>query len=336
MLFSGKISNAVLMYFDRKGEDISALLEAIPLPETFLRDPNHWINAKDMEDFMSQVARLNFQLSEENILEKIGHAGPEIRGWGVLDSVLRMMPSPQENFTHPEKFISYFISPPPPLANIIKTEECISFDLPVPADQFPNTITYLRAAFESLPVYVGRQQATCRWVGINLRIDWESKQNSIFGLEDTGYQISPDLMRNIITSLEQNQKELQEHNFELQAKHEQLLSSYKTLQEELARRPELNSFEKNPIKNFEFVEQTSLEALRNEIGRLNDYMIRSQQLIQLLVAQDRMSNQVKEAMRRVNWENVRSQFPKTIESCFEILENTQKNNKVSTQLKTEV
>jgi hypothetical protein len=79
-----------------------------------------------------------------------GHSTPKKKVWGVLDSVLRMMPRPQEIFQQPEKFLGYFISPEPPVENIVRTENGISFDIPLPAEQYPLVTTYLKSAFEAL------------------------------------------------------------------------------------------------------------------------------------------------------------------------------------------
>ena len=53
-------------------------------------------------------------------------------------------------------------------------------------------------------------------------------------------------------------------------------------------------------------------------------MVRAQQLITMLIGQDRLKPAVKEAMRRTDWERVKSQFPLTVQESRDILDKTQK------------
>jgi hypothetical protein len=74
VLFSCKISNAVLVFLDEKGEDIQPLLEASTLPEDFLRDPSYWIDSKELEGWLNLACTLYQKNSRESILVKIGQA----------------------------------------------------------------------------------------------------------------------------------------------------------------------------------------------------------------------------------------------------------------------
>src|SRR5690349_16205454 len=154
MLFSCKISSAILSYFDRQGDDLTPLLESTTLPEEFLRDPSYWMKAADMEAFLQMAQTISHD--DGPLFQKAGHAGPELRSWGVLDSVLRMMPRPQEILAQPQRFLSYFISPEPPVDHVVKTDSSIELDLPISSEIYPLVTNYLKAAFESLPVYVGK------------------------------------------------------------------------------------------------------------------------------------------------------------------------------------
>ena len=207
MLFSCKISSAILSYFERQGDDITPLLDCTSLPEEFLRDPSYWMKAAEMESFLQAAQRLSKE--DGPLFQKAGHSGPELRSWGVLDSVLRMMPRPHEILAQPQRFLSYFISPEPPIDNLFKTESSIEFDLPISSEIYPLVTTYLKAAFESLPLYVGKPLAQGSWQDIHLKLSWASEQESMFG-QDPGHQISPELLRSVVASLENHQKELEE------------------------------------------------------------------------------------------------------------------------------
>jgi hypothetical protein len=325
VLFSCKISSSILTYLERHGEDLTPLLESTPLPEEFLKDPSYWMPAKDMEKFLSSTAQLGPRLREpnENLLVSIGHATPDLRSWGVFDSVLRMM-SLHDVLAKPSRFLSYFISPEPPVDNLVRTENSMALDLPVPADQFPNSTTYLRACFESLPVFSGKPLGHCSWNGIRLQIAWEARQNDIFTDSDPGHQISPELMRDIVAQLEKHQLELQYKNAELEERNEQLRRAYRELEEDMRKKLSLQEVENSaskagPIKIFDPIDISSLVVLKDQVSRMGDYMVRAQQLMTMLIGQDRLNPAVQEAMKRVDWERVKKQFPLTMSSCFEIL-----------------
>jgi hypothetical protein len=327
MLFSCKISSAVITFFERQGEDLTPLLESTTVPEEFLRDPSYWLKAEDMESFLESALRLSHE--EGALFQKVGHSGPQLRSWGVLDSVIRMMPKPQEILAQPQRFLSYFISPEPPAEKIQHSEDSISFDLPISSEIYPLVTSYLKAAFESLPVYVGKPLAQCLWQDIHIQINWPADQESIFG-QDPGHQISPELMRSIVGQLETHQKDLERKNQELQHRNEELIITQKEIESEIAEKLNFNGNQKKlekgvaeDLHHLEFIDEGSIQILKNNLARLSDYMVRSQQLITLLVGQDRLKPSVKEAMRRTDWEKVKMQFPVTVGESQRILEKTQ-------------
>jgi len=321
MLFSCKISSAVLSYFDKQGEDLTLLLESTTLPEEFLRDPSYWMKAGDMEAFLQTATMLSND--DGPLLPRVGHSGPELRSWGVLDSVLRMMPRPQEIFAQPQRFLSYFISPEPPVDHVVKTESSIELDLPVSSEIYPLVTTYLKSAFESLPVYVGKPLATGTWQDIHLKINWASDQESIFEV-DPGHQISPELLRSVVASLEKHQRELEEKNRELQLRNEQLSKAQKEMEAQIAEKVEVQGVLTEPVHQLEFIDKNSIHALQHNMSKLTDYLVRASQLITMLVGQDRLRPSVKEAMRRTDWEQVKTLFPQTVQESRSILEKTQK------------
>lgn len=334
MLFSCKISSAVLTYLESKNEDLSQILDSTSLPEEFLCDSSYWMEAADMENFLATAEKI-YSL-QENLFQKVGHAGPGLRSWGVLDSVLKMMPRPQEILSQPERFLSYFVSPAPPIDHLVRGETSIEFDLPISSEQYPKVTEYLRSAFESLPMYVGQGLATCVWQGIHLKFEWQENQSSIFNESDLGHQISPELLRQVVASLEQHQLELEAKNRDLQAKNTQLAEQLNTFQKEIGerlnQRMELPHVLKDPVHRLEFIDPSSIEALKNNISRLGDYMVRAQQLITMLVAQDRLSPAVQQAMKRVDWNKVKTQFPEAIKTSHEILEKTQRHYEENTHV----
>jgi hypothetical protein len=323
--FSCKITSSILTYLERQGEDTNRVLEATALPEEFLKDPSYWMPAAEMEKFLQSVQRLPIAGSREELLVDIGRATPELRSWGVFDSVLRMM-SLQDMFAQPSRFLSYFVSPEPPVDNVQVFDDRVSFDLPIPSDQFPLTTRYLQSAFESLPRFGGHEMAQCRWQGMHLEIVWSQRQNTIFSGTDPGHQISPELMRSIVAQLEQHQMELQRKNADLESRHEQLRVAYQKLEGEIRQQQNLPtqiSVATAPVDlRASALSSTSRQALETQVSRLTDYMVRAQQLVTILVGGQRLQPHVQEAMKRVDWEWVKLQFPVTVESCLEILRQT--------------
>jgi hypothetical protein len=246
-----------------------------------------------------------------------------------------MMPRPQEIFNKPEQFLSYFISPKPPVDNLRRDNVSISFDLPLPAEQYPLVTTYLKAAFESLPVYVGQAFAQCEWEGIRVQLNWSTQQSSIF-TESVGHQVSPALFQSLIEDLQNTQREredLQKYIGDLEERLRanekrlaQVKASAKVISIEGVEDKSLLILNESPLVNLNFEGQSPTHTLNQNLARLHDYMVRAQQLITMLVAQGKMNASVKEAMRRVDWEHVKNQYPQTV---FESMELVKKMNKKS-------
>ncbi len=302
MHFSCKITNAILNYIESEKIDLSGIFSEIEseidIPWEHVRDSSNWMRAPDMEALLERI------IPDQDLLVRAGHATPKKKVWGVLDSVLRMMPRPQEIFQQPEKFLGYFISPEPPVENIVRTETGISFDIPLPAEQYPLVTTYLKSAFEALPKYVGLDAGNSRWQMMHFELDWPATQQSI--LNDEPHQVSPLLMQDVITQLQNNSRQLEEKNRELQRRNE-----------ELQRFP-IGENHKSEIQitqgnfsDFEFMKQPVHQVAQN-LSRLHDYMVRAHQLVTLLTAGQKQTPGIKEAFRRVDWEIVKNQYPQII------------------------
>ncbi len=313
MHFSCKITHSILTYLESEKIDLSAYFSETEVPWELLRDSSYWMRAPDMEAFLERLS-----LRTETLISA-GHNTPKNRVWGVLDSVLRMMPQPQEIFNQPEKFLSYFISPEPPIENLERFESGLSFDIPLPAEQYPLVTTYLKAAFESLPVYVGQTEANCEWSDIHFKIKWSSQQQSILNEGNSERNISPQLMQDVIRQLQQSGRELEEKNRELQRRNEELLR----LAQNSTEIPEDREVIQQDFSQFEFMKKPVHQVAQN-LSRLHDYMVRAHQLVTMLTAGQKQSAGIKEAFRRVDWEIVKNQYPQLI---LESLETLKKINK---------
>jgi len=138
VFFSCKITNSVIRHLHSQGQDLDPIIEAIDVPKEFLEDPSYWLDAAKIETFLREVD-LSFTEGTQSIITKIGHLCPTLKSWGVLDSVLRMMKEPQDMFSQPQRFLSYFISPAPPICDISRKDDSVSFTIPLTPEEFPFT-----------------------------------------------------------------------------------------------------------------------------------------------------------------------------------------------------
>jgi hypothetical protein len=305
--FSGKITNSVITFLQTQGVEVSQFYELTDVHVEFLKDPTCWLEAKKTEALLGQLeswAMVNLNL--ENPIEKIGHSAKELCAWGVLDSVLRMIERPQDIFLQPQRFISYFISPAPPIANIQRGESSVSFDLPISFEEYPHVASYIRAAIEAIPQFMGAQMAEAQWKQNRVTVSWSQTQSQMTDELVERRQMAPDVMQNLILTLEKTELALLEKTRELdKIKEENALAA----QSQVAQLTEIAH-----IHNM-------TPGLQQQILRLQDYFTRSQQLITLLVGQNRLSPQVREAMRRVNWETVQKSFSEVTQELLSEIEN---------------
>lgn len=321
MYFSCKITHAILTHLESEKVDLSAFFSEADIPWELLRDTSYWMQAPDMEAFLERLS-----LTHEALVNA-GHRTSKNRVWGVLDSVLRMMPKPQEIFHQPEKFLSYFISPEPPIENLERHASGLSFDIPLPAEQYPLVTTYLKAAFESLPGYIGQAYAHCEWSDIHFKIEWPSQQQSIIQEENEERNISPQLMQDVIRQLQQSSRELEEKNRELQRRNEELTRLAQQAKADNAHQPP-REVQQQDFSQFEFMKQPVHQVAQN-LSRLHDYMVRAHQLVTLLTVGQKQSPGIQKAFHKVDWEIVKNQYPQLILESLETLKKLNKSEKIN-------
>lgn len=317
MFLSCKISNATITHLESQGADWTPVFDKIKSSPSLLRDPSYWADADELEEFLREVSeRFRGNETAEEWMMQIGAREYELRSWGVLDQVLRIMARPQEILAQPERFLAYFISPQPPVLNIERSENHIAFDLPLMPEEWPLITSYLRGALSSLPTFVGQPLAQVAWEGVRLQINWMGSQEAFFGMEEASRQLSPEMMKNLIHTLERSQKELEGRN-------RSLLTQFESLQKRKKVRPgedisrlytQMSHIREQSLEFSVPVEQ----ALQN-FQTLHDYFIRAQQLITILVGQNRVTPAVQEAMRRLDWTNVTSGYGDLVASSMKSL-----------------
>jgi len=285
------------------------------MPFEFLKDSSYWLEADKMEKFLeaSEKILLSQDMESDSFVEDLAGQSAELRAWGVLDGVLRMLPKPQDIFAKPERFLSYFISPAPPIANILREDNAISFMIPIAKDEYPLSLGYLKTAMESLPTFLGREPFHVEWEDNTIRIAWKD-QEELFGEDHPGNMMNPELVRSLSFSLEESQLDLENKNKELMLKNIELENAKTALEKTLSK---INV--KDICEGDESI-FVPLSYMQTNIHRLQDYMSRSQQLVTLLIGQGRKDKQVTEAMRRVDWDFVLKEYPNLINEVYLSLE----------------
>ena len=318
----------MVAFLESKGEDIAVLLEGTSLPEEFLQDPSYWLQAEAMEKFLESALTLHFDSNPKALIE-VAHSIPKHRSWGVFDSVLRMMPL-SDVFAQPSRFISYFISPEVEITKVERSEQRLSFQVPLDFTQTPLTHLFLRSAFEALPLFSGQPLGLCHWSGELLTIGWGDSTGTQAPEPTTLPALSPETLRSIVSQLERHQMELQQKNADLEARNQQLREAFQKLQSEMRNQP--------PSDQQLLLDQAESLFLKKNLARLGDYMVRAQQLITILTTGPKSQPTiVKEALRRTDWSWVKENYPLTVMSCFEVLQKSNPKNpaRESTPLWTE-
>lgn len=326
MLFSSKISNSLLTFLERGGANLDPFFEQTNLPTEFLRDPSYWIKADEMESLISTAEQLfDEDLGGGQLIAKVGHECSDLKAWGVLDSVLKMMDSSGEIYSQPDRFLSYFISPPPPIGNVQKTETSVSFQVPLSPSTHPKTYAFLTAALEGLPKFFDENISEVNWSDTSVDVKWEVPQESLFKDQDPGRNMSPQFVQDIVRTMEENQRNLEAKNKELLLKNQELEAAKQALEthmqekiysEKLSGLSELAAGVAHEVNS-------PISYVMSNVRRLQDYMVRAQQLITLLVAQGRMDKQVQKAMQKVDWDYIQGEFPLAVNDSIQGLNRIQ-------------
>ncbi len=349
MQISCKLSNSILTYLQDSNEDIIPLLDSSSLSDECLQDPSYWMQVNEAEEFLMFATKHSRDVQNQETalqwIEKIGHSSPQIRCWGVLDSVLRMMPQPTEVFMHAERFVSNFISSSHLIEKVVRSENGIEFQMPFMAEEYPLVSAYIKSSFESIPVYSHQPLAHAEWNKNTFKITWGLTQNILISEEQSGQILNPKLVHSVLNSLEVQQSALLQKSMISAAKNKKHLSgelsaslfnlgpeltfvgAVSAMQDSVAapavpstpaKAPLTFVRERTSAQENSLDSQTRLELSQN-ISKLGDYMVRAQQLVTLLVGQERMNPSVKKAMDVVDWEFVKKQYPVLLDACREIL-----------------
>ncbi|MGE3975601.1 MAG: hypothetical protein AB7F59_13830 [Bdellovibrionales bacterium] len=319
VFFSSKISNSILTYFEREGLSQEFVYNQTHWPVEFLKDPSCWLEADTLEDFLKHAEK------EAGDIEKIGLMTPKLHAWGPLDSVLRLMGRPQDILSQPDRFLSYFISPPPPIDLIDRAEESITFRLPISSEEYPMTTRFLKGAFEALPVYAGKPHAASSWKDNTIVITWSTQQENLIA-DSESQNVNPNLITSLMSALENSQKELGEKQKELLLKTQEIEKLKKQylgivcVGEQTENLQDLANLSELMTRELDH----SLAQVVHQVARLQDYLVRSQQLVTVFSSQVSTPARVQQALKKVDWENVTKQTPHVVREATERIQKIQR------------
>lgn len=296
MQFSSKIAYSFIQYGSKNQLDIVRLLNQAGLSFELCNNGDAWIAADNLEVFLKLVKEQASDQKDMTLIEKVGHQAVDLKAWGVLDSVLKMIRSSKDLYHNPQRFLSYFIFPAPPIKKLNFSETSVQFEVPFFFEEYPHIYSYLKACFEVVSTYLGEPAASAVWDNNIIQINWSHKQDLLIDHED--YNLNPELIKNIIDTIESSHSEIQALQAQLAKKNI-----------ELERYHEIKSLDQSQVC------WTSHDKkwFEDQVIKLQDYFLRAQQMVTILAGSEKKSKFVKEAMKKVHWNNVPELFPETVE-----------------------
>lgn len=299
MQFSSKITCSFIQYASQNQIEVTSLLTSSGLSYEISSHPDSWVSSESLERFLRQFAQSDPGDEGLSVIENVGLQAPKLKAWGVLDSVLRMIRSPEDILSQPQRILSHFISPAPPIKRIASELQSIHFEVPFFFEEYPYTFTYLKSCFTSIFKFIGDYSTAVniQWENNRIKISWSKNQKEMFQKEEN-YNLDPELIRNIIDTIESNHTEIRDLKVQLENKSLEI--------ERLKQVQGKNSW---PL-GWTDQDRRSFE---NHILKLQDYFLRAEQLITILSALDHETKFSKAAMKKVCWNNVPKLFPETVQ-----------------------
>ena len=164
--------------------------------EDFIYSQDLWFEIEEVEPVLERLETvLSGIYPGENLMEKVAYEAPQLKSWGDLDHVLLLSKNPLGIFSNPETLFANFLSPLPSMATLKSTEnKTHSFHWPFSPADYPSVSEYLRCVLEVTPVFMGKEPATCTLSKDRAKIQWETKQQSLFVVEG---QLKPELLKDL-------------------------------------------------------------------------------------------------------------------------------------------
>lgn len=375
VLLSCKLTNAVLKFLERRGEDLEPLYERFDWPLYYLRDSSSWLEADRLEFVLKTLDEIYgprvFNETGVDFFSAVGHASPQLRAWGALDSVLKIVRHVRDLYQQPDRFLASFISPQPQIYGLQHSDENVVFRIGFSDDRMPHTARFLRAILESLPEFIGKPRAHVMWNHGNVSIEWSERQvpfvTQVRTNDNEMPSLSPDLLRTILVDLTTAQRELENARRVIQEKD----ATIQSLQTAAAAAPvappvahsaltatATTTYSTTTVSTTTLsttaalnaappaVTGSDVEKALHEIYKLGDYFARAQQIVTLLRSPSATtgaklrsgaplaSSQAEALIKRTAWERVSAEAPVAIRRASMYLRGEAED--VSAELAAEV
>lgn len=279
---SAKITKSIYMELESQGHVAGEFLEQAGLSTQLALDPERWIPFDQVEYFLEVVMKN----VPDFIPKSIALKAMESRSWGLLDQVLRILQKPEEIYQDPMMFLSYFVKPLTGFKWLNRGDKHSSFETSLSSEEHPLITNYLKGALEVVSQYVSGETAQADWFGTKISIDWSSSQDSFF-VEREPANFRPEIYKEAVGIIQQQQTELE---------------AFKAL-------------------SVQPTSQNSNTALlAKDLKVLEDYFLRARQLVALLKADSGKKKWFKDAVKRLNWDELQNLHACKIEQIKNELE----------------
>lgn len=286
---SAKITKSIYMELESQGHVAGDFLEEAGLSSQVALDSERWIPFDQVEYFLEVVMKNVPDFIPKNMALK----AMDNRSWGLLDQVLRILQKPEEIYQDPMMFLSYFIKPLNGFKWIDRGEKHSSFETSLSSEEHPLITNYLKGALEVVSHYICGEAAQANWLGTQVSIDWSTHQDSFFKEREPA-NFKPEIYKEAVGIIQQQQTELQ---------------AFKELSNQ---------------KAFQTADTAAREKeLTKDLKVLEDYFLRARQLVSLLKADSGKKKWFKDAVKRLNWEELQDLHASKLEHIKRKVEGTE-------------
>ena len=177
MYFSGKVTNSFFTFLSQCDFDTSQFFEMTPLEIDFLKDPNSWLEAHQVERLLNNIQNFyQHQFMDKDLITTVGHNCVSLKSWGGLEDFLKMFENPEDIHCKLDIFFSYFISPAIEVYNIKETKNSFSFETNFDFFEYPLVTYYFKALLESLPLFLGKELTEVKWLENRVEIFYPKEE----------------------------------------------------------------------------------------------------------------------------------------------------------------
>ncbi len=290
MKISAKVSNSLFKFLEHHQIEWNELDTYQEFPFEKAKNPEAWIEARELEDFLGAFSKWH---GKEDIIYDVALKSVELRAWGILDSVLKLVQDPKDLFSTPERLLAYFIHPEPVVTSSVDGSQ-FRLEMPFDSAEWPYFSLYLKGVFETLPCFSQQPAAGVTWQGCQLIVNLSSSQENLLASVEP-HQFKPDFVAKLLEAVDVSQRRIESLNGRLAEKEKEI----NFLKTSLAASAE-------PLRN-KF--QQELEETYQDMSRLGDYFSRAHQLITLFSS----NPEFKAILKKTNWDSVALQYPELIE-----------------------